>query len=100
MELEDIAVDSQFAGVVKAVSNFGAFIDFGAVSDGLVHKSQLADAFVEDPNDIVQVGDNVNVRVIKVDPDNGRVSLSMKSKRERNPRGERRERSNMQDLSK
>ena len=52
-------VDSEVEGVVKGVSDFGAFVDFGAVTDGLVHKSQLSDDFVNNPADIVEIGQKV-----------------------------------------
>ena len=45
--------------MVKGVSDFGAFVDFGAVTDGLVHKSQLSDDFVNNPADIVEIGQKV-----------------------------------------
>eukprot|EP00618_Florenciella_parvula_P002640 CAMPEP_0119542902 /NCGR_PEP_ID=MMETSP1344-20130328/53839_1 /TAXON_ID=236787 /ORGANISM="Florenciella parvula, Strain CCMP2471" /LENGTH=302 /DNA_ID=CAMNT_0007587167 /DNA_START=19 /DNA_END=927 /DNA_ORIENTATION=- len=78
--LESLEIDSMIEGTVKGVSDFGAFVDFGGESDGLVHKSQLSDDFVESPAEFVKVGDKVSVRVLKVDLDKSQVSLSMKSK--------------------
>lgn len=52
-------MNSQVEGTIKGVSDFGAFVDFGAVTDGLVHKSQLSDDFVDKPADVVEVGQKV-----------------------------------------
>ena len=93
---------AEYAGTVKAVSDFGAFVNFGVEKqDGLVHKSQLSDDFVVDPSDIVSVGQKVSVRVLSVDIEQRKISLSMKSenapaKQERSPRRS----SNGPDLSK
>ncbi|GIM48213.1 30S ribosomal protein S1 [Collibacillus ludicampi] len=64
-------------GTVQRLTNFGVFVDIGGV-DGLVHISELAWHRVEDPTEVVQVGDRVNVKVLKVDPEKGRISLSIK----------------------
>jgi protein Tex len=65
-------------GTVTNVTNFGAFVDIGVHQDGLVHISELADVFVSDPKKIVKVGQVVKVRVLAVDSDLKRISLSMK----------------------
>ena len=65
-------------GTVRNVVDFGAFVDIGVKSDGLVHISQLSDKFVKHPKEVVQVGDIVKVRVIDIDIERGRISLSMK----------------------
>ena len=52
-------MNSEVEGTVKGVSDFGAFVDFGAVTDDLVHKSQLSDDFVDNPADVVQIGQKV-----------------------------------------
>ncbi len=57
---------------------FGAFVDIGVKQDGLVHVSQMADRYVEDPFEVVSVGDVVTVKVTNVDLDRGRIGLSMK----------------------
>jgi len=85
--LDSLEIDSTVQGVVKGVSDFGAFVDFGGESDGLVHKSQLSDEFVENPAEFVKVGDTVSVRVLRVDLDKNQVSLSMKSKSAAGSRG-------------
>jgi protein Tex len=65
-------------GIVRNVVAFGAFVDVGLKNDGLVHISELADQYVKNPLDIVQVGQSVKVRVTKVDLDSKKVQLSMK----------------------
>ena len=77
-EPEDLSEDMILEGVVTNVTPFGAFIDVGVHRDGLVHISQLADHFVEDPHDIVKVSDRVRVRVVSVDHDRQRIALSMR----------------------
>jgi uncharacterized protein len=76
------------SGRVTNVTNFGAFIDIGVQQDGLVHVSELADYFVKDPTTIVRVGEVVRVKVLGVDAESGRISLTMKSGRGR-PRREK-----------
>ena len=65
-------------GVITNVTHFGAFIDIGVHQDALIHISQLADQFVEDPNDIVSVGDVMKVKILEVDPAGKRISASRK----------------------
>jgi uncharacterized protein len=77
-EIEDLVVGMELEGIVTNVANFGAFIDIGVHQDGLVHISQLADTFVSDPNQIVKVGQVVKVRVLEVNTQLKRISLSMK----------------------
>ncbi|MDH3590388.1 MAG: S1 RNA-binding domain-containing protein [Planctomycetota bacterium] len=76
---DDLKPGMRLQGRVTNVTNFGAFVDIGVKQDGLVHVSELSDRFVKDPTTIVGVGQVVNVRVIGVDSDTGRISLSMKS---------------------
>ena len=66
-------------GVVTNVTNFGAFVDIGVHQDGLVHISQLADRFVKDPHEVVKAGDRLRVRVLEVDVERRRISLTAKS---------------------
>ncbi len=77
--LEDLEEGMVLNGIVTNVTAFGAFVDVGVHQDGLVHISQLADRFVRDPNEIVKVGDKIKVRVLKVDLELKRISLSAKS---------------------
>ncbi len=76
--LTDLKEGMILPGIVTNVTNFGAFIDVGVHQDGLIHISQLADKYVEDPNDIVKVQQHVRVRIMKVDYTRKRISLSMK----------------------
>jgi uncharacterized protein len=77
-EITDLKPGMVLEGMVTNVTNFGAFVDVGVHQDGLVHISQMADRFVNDPNDIVKVGQVVQVRVMEVDVKRKRISLSMK----------------------
>lgn len=77
-ELKDLSPGMKLPGIVTNVVNFGAFVDVGVHQDGLVHISQLADRFVENPSSVVKVGQHVTVTVLEVDVDRHRVSLSMK----------------------
>ncbi len=77
--LEDLEVGMRLEGVVTNVVAFGAFVDLGVHQDGLVHISQLADRFVKDPREVVHVGQRVRVRVVSVEPERGRIGLSMKA---------------------
>jgi len=78
-EIKDLVVGMELEGIVTNVANFGAFVDIGVHQDGLVHVSQLADRFVEDPKKFVKVGQIVKVRVLEVNEPLKRISLSMKS---------------------
>ncbi len=75
---EDLREGMKLPGIVTNVTNFGAFVDVGVHQDGLVHISHLADSFVDDPNKIVKVGQQVTVSVMEVDLKRNRISLSMK----------------------
>jgi protein Tex len=77
-EIKDLREGMRLPGIVTNVTNFGAFVDVGVHQDGLVHISQLADVFVDDPNKIVKVGQKVWVNVTEVDAKRKRIALSMK----------------------
>ena len=77
-DLEDLQPNMVLEGVVTNVTRFGAFVDIGVHQDGLIHISQLADTFVQDPSDVITVGDVVRVKVLEVDLDRRRISLSRK----------------------
>jgi len=77
-EIRDLTVGMELEGIITNVANFGAFVDIGVHQDGLVHISQLADRFVEDPKTIVKVGQLVRVRVLEVNEKLKRISLSMR----------------------
>lgn len=77
-EISDLREGMRLPGIVTNVTNFGAFVDVGVHQDGLVHISQLADNFVDDPNKVVKVGQKVWVNVTEVDAKRKRIALSMK----------------------
>ncbi len=77
-EIRDLREGMRLPGIVTNVTNFGAFVDIGVHQDGLVHISQLADEFVDDPNKVVKVGQKVWVNVTEVDEKRKRIALSMK----------------------
>lgn len=77
-EIKDLAPGMELEGVVTNVTNFGAFVDIGVHQDGLVHVSQIADRFVQDPKAAVHVGQVVKVRVLEVNAQLKRISLTMK----------------------
>ncbi len=79
LKMEDLKEGMILTGTVRNVIDFGAFVDIGVKNDGLVHISELSDKYVKNPMDIVSVGDVVKVRVLKVDLDKKKVSLSMKN---------------------
>ena len=79
LKFEDLKEGMVLKGTVRNVIDFGAFVDIGVKHDGLVHISELSDKYVKNPMDVVSVGDIVKVRVIKVDMEKMKVSLSMKN---------------------
>lgn len=78
MSLADLKVGTVVRGTVQNVVDFGAFVDFGIKTPGLVHRSQLSNHPFRHPTDIVHAGDIVNAEIISVDADRGRIGLSMK----------------------
>jgi len=82
--ISDLREGMRLPGIVTNVTNFGAFVDIGVHQDGLVHISQLSDTFVDDPNKIVKVGQQVMVNVTEVDAKRKRIALSMKGEGSRN----------------
>jgi protein Tex len=77
-EVKDLKEGMICPGLVTNVTNFGAFVDIGVHQDGLVHISELAHKFVEDPRKVVNPGDQVTIRVLKVDLAKNQIALSMK----------------------
>jgi uncharacterized protein len=98
-EVKDLKEGMICPGIVTNVTNFGAFVDIGVHQDGLVHISLLSHKFVDDPRKVVNPGDQVTVKVMKVDKDKNQISLSMlldeapeRAPREAKPAGERKAR--------
>jgi uncharacterized protein len=75
---EDLLEGMVLEGVVTNIVAFGAFVDIGVHQDGLVHVSQIADRYVRDPNEVVRVGQKVQVTVQSIDLARGRIALSMR----------------------
>ena len=78
LKFEDLKEGMILNGTVRNVIDFGAFVDIGVKHDGLVHISELSESYVKNPADVVSIGDIVKVKVIKIDNDRQKVSLSMK----------------------
>ena len=78
LSFEDLKAGMVLEGTVRNVVDFGAFVDIGVKTDGLVHISELSNSFVKHPMDAVSIGDNVKVRILDVDADRHKISLSMK----------------------
>jgi len=78
LSMEDLQEGMILNGVVRNVIDFGAFIDIGVHQDGLVHISQISKDFIKHPSEVLKVGDQVRVKVLGVDLDRHRISLTMK----------------------
>jgi protein Tex len=78
LRIEDLKEGMKLKGTVRNVTDFGAFVDIGVKESGLLHISQMADTFVKNPLDVVQVGDVIEVTIIGIDLERGRISLSRK----------------------
>ena len=74
----DIKESGVLDGVVTRIESYGVFVDIGAARDGLVHISELAEGYINAPEEVVSVGDKVQVRVLRVDRKARKVDLSMK----------------------
>jgi uncharacterized protein len=77
IDISGLKPGMEFTGTVRNVIDFGAFVDIGVHQDGLVHISKMADRYIKHPSEVVKVGDTVKVRVLSVDIDKNRISLSM-----------------------
>lgn len=75
---DDLKEGMEMSGTVRNVVDFGAFVDIGVKQDGLVHISELSNKYVKHPMDVVSVGDTVKVRILSVDREKGKISLTMK----------------------
>jgi uncharacterized protein len=77
-EINDVIQGMILPGIVTNITNFGAFVDIGTKHDGLVHISQIANRFISNPADVLSLNQKVNVKVLDVDYERGRINLSMK----------------------
>ncbi len=75
----DLCEGQYYPGLVTNITQFGAFVDIGIKENGLIHISQMSDSYVEDPLSVLKVGQQVNARIIEVDPARKRIALSLKS---------------------
>lgn len=78
MDINDLKEGMVLSGTVRNVIDFGAFVDIGVHQDGLVHISQICDTYIKHPLEKLSVGDNVKVKILAVDTEKNRISLSMK----------------------
>ena len=88
-KIEHVQPGMSLPGVVTNVTAFGAFVDIGVHQDGLVHISQMANRFIKDPNEVVKVHQHITVKVLDVDLERKRISLSMKQDAVQEPRGKK-----------
>jgi uncharacterized protein len=79
VKFEDLSEGMMITGKIKNVVDFGAFVDLGIKETALVHISEMSDRFVKDPMEAVKVGDVLEFRIIGLDQDRRRISLSRKS---------------------
>lgn len=77
MDMNDLEDGMKLSGVVRNVTDFGAFVDISVHQDGLLHISEISDNYVRHPSDILKVGDKVDVWVLSVDKDKHRIALTM-----------------------
>lgn len=78
LSMEDLKEGMVFSGKVRNVVDFGAFVDIGVHQDGLVHISQICDAYIKHPSEVLKVGQTVDVKILSVDIQKKRISLTMK----------------------
>ena len=79
LQFEDLKEGMKVTGKIRNVVDFGAFVDIGLHETGLVHLSEMSDSFVENPMDVVKVGDVFEFTIIQLDVDRRRIGLSLKS---------------------
>lgn len=84
--ISDLEENQWYPGVVTNITHFGAFVDIGIKENGLLHVSQISEKFIENPLSELSIGQEVNARVIEVDSDRKRISLSLK-KHDKNEEG-------------
>ena len=78
LDIKDLKDGMELKGTVRNVIDFGAFVDIGVHQDGLVHISQICEKYIKHPSEVLKVGDVVNVKVLSVDAEKNRISLTMK----------------------
>lgn len=78
LTLETVWVGDIVDGVVRNVVAFGAFVDVGLKNDGLVHISEIVDRYIRDPNEVLEVGQKVRVKITKIEKETGKIQLSIR----------------------
>jgi len=97
-KMEDLQPGLKLPGIVTNVTAFGAFVDIGVHQDGLVHISQMSDDFVKNPADVLKVGQRVQATVMEIDMPRKRIALSLKTRVEIGPRGDRKAEAGQRDV--
>ena len=80
LDINDLREGMELTGTVRNVIDFGAFVDIGVHQDGLVHISQICDRYIKHPSEVLKVGDIVKVKILSVDVNKKRISLTMRAK--------------------
>ena len=78
MDMNDLKEGMELTGTVRNVIDFGVFVDIGVHQDGLVHISQICDRYIKHPSEVLKVGEVVKVKVLGVEAQKKRISLTMK----------------------
>lgn len=78
LDIKDLKEGMELKGTVRNVIDFGAFVDIGVHQDGLVHISQICEKYIKHPSEVLKVGDVVQVKILSVDADKNRISLTMR----------------------
>lgn len=78
LDIKDLKEGMELNGTVRNVIDFGAFVDIGVHQDGLVHISQICDKYIKHPSEVLKVGDVVKVKILSVDVNKNRISLTMR----------------------
>jgi uncharacterized protein len=78
VSMEDLKIGMLLNGIINNITNFGAFVDVGIKEYGLIHISELSHKFIKSPHEVVKINQKVNVKVIDIDKDRKRISLSLK----------------------
>ena len=79
--IRDLAVGELVTGTVQRLTNYGAFVDIGMDRDAMLHVKEMGDGYVAKPEDVVKVGEEIEARIVSVDPRRGRIDLSLKGLR-------------------
>ncbi len=79
--IRDLAAGELVTGTVQRLTNYGAFVDIGMDRDAMLHVKEMGDGYVAKPEDVVKVGEEIEARIVSVDPRRGRIDLSLKGLR-------------------